>query len=512
VERENISAVRDGSPQSGLLNEDSLVIGSPVKQYALASILIVLGALVAVNFVSSRVERESVISRLETEALGPAKVSTFRIVEELSQISDPTAGTLVSLPNDLSIIDRIVLDALAGQQVARVDILDRLGEIIYSTDPFYIGDTSVYANGPNEAVGEYVGAAAVSGLDGHTALIEAVITRVPVFTEGRVPGADSHETTIVMYRDVSTAIEAATSAGAQFRFWMVIGVMTVVFASLMIVVMRGHRAQNESRTKLEELLIHEHLLVSELDQRNADLKQADEARLRLLAVVTHELGNPLTSISAFAGMLMKNKEGNLTDRQLSMIAAISRGETQMQTLVKDLLDLSRVEANTIELDTTEVDIQQLVSGSLESMNPIFDAKFQIVTHSKNSELLTVSGDLTRLNQVVINLLSNASKYSPEGSNIELTTSGDESNAVIKISDSGIGISEEDQQQLFTPFFRSENSETRQVSGNGLGLVICKQIVELHEGRLNISSERGQGTTVTVVLPLSTAGENRATAA
>ncbi len=233
------------------IDESSLGSASPIKQYALASVLIVLGALIAVNFVSSRVERESVIARLETEALGPAKVSTFRIVEELSKITAPNAGTLFTLPEENSLIDRIVLDSLAGQQVARLDILDSAGEIIYSTDPFYIGDDSDYAIGPNTATGAYVGAAAVSGLDGHTALIEAVITRVPVFTEGRAPGANSHEATMVMYRDVSTAIDAATSAGARFRFWMVIGVMTVVFASLMLVVIRGHRAQNEARRKLQ---------------------------------------------------------------------------------------------------------------------------------------------------------------------------------------------------------------------------------------------------------------------
>lgn len=168
-----------------LSNKDALLAGSPVKQYALASVLIVLGALIAVNFVSSRVERESVISRLETEALGPAKVSTFRIVEELSKVTDPTAGVLLTLPHDISTIDRIVLDALAGQQVARLDILNPVGEIMYSTDPHYIGDDSTYAVGPTTATGDYVGAAAVSGLDGHTALIEAVITRVACIYRGQ---------------------------------------------------------------------------------------------------------------------------------------------------------------------------------------------------------------------------------------------------------------------------------------------------------------------------------------
>jgi signal transduction histidine kinase len=507
VEPENKGVGEQWLDHRDLPNEDFLGTVSPVKQYALASILIVLGALVAVNFVSSRVERESVISRLETEALGPAKVSTFKIVEEISQITDPSSGMLLTLPDDTSVIDRIVLNALVGQQVARVDILDAYGEIVYSTDPFYIGDDSEFADGPNSAWSNYVGSAAVSGLDGHTALIEAVITRVPVFTEGSVPGASSLETTVVMYRDVSAAIDAATSAGARFRFWMVIGVMAVVFASLMIVVMRGHKAQTEARNKLRELLVHEHLLVSELDQRNIDLKSADEARLRLLSVVTHELGNPLTSISAFINILSKNKSGNLTPRDITMIDAISRGETQMRVLVKDLLDLSRVEANELELEISAVDLREVVRGVVQSMAPVLDAKFQSMTSDIPKTIIDVDGDRSRLDQVVTNLVSNASKYSPDNSVIQLSISVDDACSIIEIVDNGIGISPEDQEKLFTPFFRSDNSETREVPGTGLGLVICKQIVELHGGTMKISSSRGRGTTVKVELPLAKSDTN-----
>jgi signal transduction histidine kinase len=512
VESENKGEITEEFDHKDLPDEDFLGSGSPVKQYALASILIVLGALVAVNFVSSRVERESVISRLEAEAIGPAKVSTFKIVEEISQQSAPMTGTLLMLPDDMSVIDRVVLNALAGQQVARVDILDSGGEIVYSTDPYYIGDVSEYSSGPNSATSNYVGAAAVSGFDGHTSLIEAVITRVPVFTEGRAPGAGSHETTVIMYRDVSTAIDAATSAGARFRFWMVIGVMTVVFISLMMVVMRGHRAQTEARTKLRELLSHEHLLVSKLDQRNADLRSADEARLRLLSVVTHELGNPLTSISAFISLLSKNKSGNLTERDLSMIDAITRSETQMRVLLKDLLDLSRVEANEMELDIDAVDLRDVVRGVAQSMEPILETKSQSIFLDQNDEIIDVDGDKSRLDQVVTNLVSNASKYSPDNSEIRLSVSADDESCIIEVADKGIGISVEDQEKLFTPFFRSDNPETRQVSGTGLGLVICKQIIELHGGTMIVRSSRGRGTTVRVELPIAPQGSRSAVAA
>ena len=416
---------------------------SPVKQYAFASVLVVLAALIAVNVVSSRVERAIVVSRLETEALEPAKVSTFRIVETISRSTNPNGEMNLMIPNDTSETDRIVLDALVGQQVARVDILDRFGKIVYSTDHFYIGDASGYASGPVEATSTYVGSAAVSGLDGHAALIEAVITRVPVYREGSVPSHDSHETTVVMYRDVTAAIDAATAAGARFRFWMLIGVMAVVFSSLMIVAIRGHRAQTEARLQLEELLDHEHLLVSELDRRNADLKTADEERLRLLSVVTHELGNPLASISAFIGMLSKNKEGNLSEREMSMVRAIGRGDSQMRLLLKDLLDLSRVEANELDLIVAPVKLSDIVDGVAESMAPVVAQKSQTITVKHSDDLVELDGDRIRLDQVVTNLVSNASKYSPEHTEIKIFVSGDDACYNIDVIDQGIGISIED---------------------------------------------------------------------
>ena len=502
MEPEKTGHTAIGMRNDALPGEESLGPVSPVKQYALASIFIVLGALIAVNFVSSRVERESVISRLETEALEPAKVSTFRIIAGISQIteSEPMAGTLLRLPHNTDAIDRIVLNALAGQQVARVDILGASGEIYYSTDPYYIGDDSEYRSGPTFATSEYVGAAAISGLDGQTAMIEAVVSRVPVYTEGSVQGDESLQAIVVIHRDVSSAIDVATGAGASFRFWMVIGVMAVVFASLMIVVMRGHRDQTEARRKLRDLLVHEHVLVSELDRRNADLKSADEARLRLLSVVTHELGNPLSSISAFIGILSKNRDGNFSDREMGMIAAIGRGEVQMRMLLSDLLDLSRVEADELELNIARVDLNDVVKGVVESMSPVIDERSQTITTVFTKRDVPVDGDRARLEQVISNLLSNASKYSPVSTEIKITVSIDDQLCVVELTDQGIGISRADQKKLFSPFFRADNAETRDVHGTGLGLVICKQLVELHGGRITLRSARGSGTTFRVEIP------------
>ena len=183
-----------------------------------------------------------------------------------------------------------------------------------------------------------------------------------------------------------------------------------------------------------------------------------------------------------------------------MVDAIIRGESQMRVLVKDLLDLSRLEANEFELELELVDVGKITSAVVEMMTPVIHGKFQTVEYDGPTNPVHAEGDEARLTQVITNLLSNASKYSPESTNIRLSVKAEESCTAVEVVDRGIGISKEDQQKLFTPFFRSENSETRQVPGTGLGLVICKQIVELHGGKLTLRSARDRGTTVRVELP------------
>jgi signal transduction histidine kinase len=166
----------------------------------------------------------------------------------------------------------------------------------------------------------------------------------------------------------------------------------------------------------------------------------------------------------------------------------------------------------MELDIDAVDLRDVVRGVAQSMEPILETKSQSIFLDQNDEIIDVDGDKSRLDQVVTNLVSNASKYSPDNSEIRLSVSADDESCIIEVADKGIGISVEDQEKLFTPFFRSDNPETRQVSGTGLGLVICKQIIELHGGTMIVRSSRGRGTTVRVELPIAPQGSRSAVAA
>ncbi len=234
-----------------------------------------------------------------------------------------------------------------------------------------------------------------------------------------------------------------------------------------------------------------------LDAENRELQRINEAKIQFLSMVSHELRTPLTSMMAFADILKTNKSGNLVEKDISRLDVIRRNGRRLSLLIGDLLDVSRIESGALKLDISEFDMNQMVEELHESFVPLVEEKNQVVNVDMPSEVITCFADRDRIAQVVSNLMSNASKYSPESKEILVKMWADADTIYVSVKDEGIGISEEDQKQLFTSFFRADNDETRAAPGTGLGLVIVKGIVEMHRGKIWIESEYGHGTTANI---------------
>ena len=251
-----------------------------------------------------------------------------------------------------------------------------------------------------------------------------------------------------------------------------------------------------SQLYLESLqLAEERELRASLDAENRELLRVNEEKSKFTSLVSHELRSPLTSMLAFADLLARNKEGNLTERQLKMVHTLQRGGRTMNVLVDDLLNLSRIEAGTFKLERREFDAREALEEQLAGFVPILESKQQTLAMSLPEQPVWVDGDPDRFGQVVSNLVSNASKYSPEGRTVEVETRTEGDSFHVSVRDHGIGMNEEDQRQLFTAFFRASNEETRSEKGTGLGLCITKSLVEMHGGEMNVESEWGAGTTM-----------------
>lgn len=230
------------------------------------------------------------------------------------------------------------------------------------------------------------------------------------------------------------------------------------------------------------------------------VRQANQAKSEFVSFVAHELRTPMTSIRGYADMLERGMSGPLTEQQKDFIHTINSNVGRMRILVADLQDVSRIETGQMRLEVERVSFTEALEDALESTRAQIDERSQELKIDAPDGLPRVEADPTRLAQILINLLSNASKYTPEEGHIGVQVSEDGDYVRCAVSDTGVGMSEEDQAQLFTKFFRSENPTVREMPGTGLGLCITKSLIELQGGEIEVESELGEGTTFTFTVP------------
>ena len=241
-------------------------------------------------------------------------------------------------------------------------------------------------------------------------------------------------------------------------------------------------------------------LEARLHAENREVARVDEEKSRSLLTLTHELKTPLTTILAFSDILLQDREKNLSTEQLEHLKIMRQNGHRLHALINDLLVVFRVERGALTLDINRFDVTPLLNEIVESFAPTLKGKDQVLQTSISTAELWISGDRARIAQVVSNLLSNASKYSPAHTVIELHASEREGKLRVTVRDHGIGISDAEQERLFIPFLRPDDEATRAVPGAGLGLAIARSLVDLHGGGVELESEPGLGTAVTFTLP------------
>ena len=235
-----------------------------------------------------------------------------------------------------------------------------------------------------------------------------------------------------------------------------------------------------------------------LTEQNERLRELDALKDEFISLVSHELRTPLTSIRGYLDLLLEDR--SLSADQRRFLSIVDRNSARLLDLVSDLLFLAQVDAGKLAFEAHPVDIEQVV-GVRTSSSPVAAAKGIELT-SQTTRLPKLRGDRARLAQVLDNLVSNAVKFTPAGGRVEVRLSAVEGAAVIEVEDTGLGLAEDEQEQLFERFFRSSRATENAVPGTGLGLAIAKAIVEHHGGRIELESAEDVGTTVRVQLPLS----------
>ena len=252
----------------------------------------------------------------------------------------------------------------------------------------------------------------------------------------------------------------------------------------------------------------EQALRAELEREGSaatELREAAQARTDLVAAVSHDVRTPLATINAYVQLLETGDAGELNDEQREMLDVIEQNVQRAYRITEDLLPLGRVEHDAATAERDVVDIGALVERTVSSIAPNAEARRQHLTLLGELGDARVVGFPGQLDRMLGNLLTNAVKFTPEGGTITVRAFLSHGDVVIAVTDTGMGIPEDEQERIFERFYRADQSRRSRLPGTGLGLAIVREIVAVHGGTIGVRSTPGNGATFTVTLPALTRG-------
>ncbi len=248
------------------------------------------------------------------------------------------------------------------------------------------------------------------------------------------------------------------------------------------------------------LAIQNARLFREIEDKSRQLEVASQHKSEFLANMSHELRTPLNAIIGFSEVLTERMFGDLNEKQEEYLKDIYASGTHLLSLINDILDLSKIEAGRMELELTDFDLPQAIDNALTLVRERSGRRGITLDHSVDERLGEIRGDERKVKQVLLNLLSNALKFTPEGGRVEVRAGMVDGMAQISVTDTGVGIAPEDQEAVFEEFRQVGTSAAKQ-EGTGLGLTLCRKFVELHGGKIWVQSEVGRGSTFTFTIPV-----------
>jgi signal transduction histidine kinase len=294
-----------------------------------------------------------------------------------------------------------------------------------------------------------------------------------------------------------TAVNVYTTGNVMLSYRLLllqtfIGITATTFMTFAAIVTERERSlhrqqQLETRTQF-------------LTKQRALLRSISQAKDEFIALASHQLRTPATSVKQYLAIMLDNLTGKLSDRQRHMLTvAYDSNERQLQIL-EDLLKVARIDMGKLTLKKTDTDVVKLVAKILEAMSPMFEAKNQQVIFTHTKPRMMCNCDKERLHMVLENLIHNASKYTLPGKKVEIKLEQAGKNLVIGLHDEGVGIAKRDLAKLFKKFSRIDNPLSITAGGSGLGLYWAKKVIDLHGGTIRVTSKLHEGSTFTVELP------------
>jgi len=249
------------------------------------------------------------------------------------------------------------------------------------------------------------------------------------------------------------------------------------------------------------LAIQNARLFQEIADKSAQLEAASRHKSEFLANMSHELRTPLNAIIGFSEVLNERMFGELNEKQEEYLKDIYSSGQHLLSLINDILDLSKIEAGRMELEVTDFDLPAAIDNALILVRERASRRGITLGRAIDDRVGMIRGDERKVKQVLLNLLSNALKFTPEGGRIDVRATLTDGMAEISVADTGVGIAPEDQEAIFEEF-RQVGTSDKKVEGTGLGLALSRKFIELHGGRIWVQSQPAKGSTFSFTLPAS----------
>jgi two-component system phosphate regulon sensor histidine kinase PhoR len=260
-----------------------------------------------------------------------------------------------------------------------------------------------------------------------------------------------------------------------------------------IVVTQEVTERKKTEDKLKEAL-------RKLQLANEELRHLDRKKDDFLSNVSHELKTPMISVMGYLGMILKEKVGSLTEQQRKFLEISYKNLLKLGKNIDDLLDLAELGIQKEAWTFEPIDLSEVIRFSCSTVDPLAKEHQIQLEVQLTPEPIIISGVEEKLNQLFDNLLTNAIKYNHQGGKIGVNLNQDSESAFVRVTDTGIGISHQSLKEVFTRYFQEKTKPLGNVKGLGIGLSLVQEIVQLHQGKIQIDSELGKGTTFMVMLP------------
>lgn len=241
---------------------------------------------------------------------------------------------------------------------------------------------------------------------------------------------------------------------------------------------------------------------SKLKAMNEDLTRLNKIRSEFISIVSHELRTPLTAIKEGISIVLDGIDGPINEAQKETLEITKNSVDRLTRLINNVLNFSKIEAGHLEISCEKTNVNQLVAETCSLMKLAIRNKDIIFNCHLTKETIIAYCDADKIRQVVINLIDNAIKFTDHHGEINLNLQKIDHRVMIQVQDTGIGIKEEDQKKIFDMFRQSPNKEMLNNGGFGVGLAVCKKIMEQHGGSINLQSTFGKGSTFTITFPLN----------